>query len=97
MLRSDTNCPSGTPKHPLLPAVYFSLSGVLPIIMVAILPKHPKEVTAAVFSIYIALMSITAAIIFKKKAKRGAMFVSFVICALFTSVFVTYAYIAYKL
>ena len=80
----------------MLPAA-FALLAIIPAVALAFLIKQPKEVIAAVYSAYVAMMAVLAAAAFEKKKKRRAAIAALATCIVFTDLFVVYAYIAYRM
>jgi ABC-type transport system involved in cytochrome c biogenesis permease subunit len=73
-----------------------ALSAIVPIIAMTFLGKQPKEVTAAICSVYIAILSVVTAVFTKKKGKRSLAMIAFATCIVFTAVFVIYLYLAFS-
>ena len=94
MFTSNSARPAEPEKQALLPAV-LALSAIIPAVALGFLIKQPKEVIAAVYSAYVAMMAVLVAAAFEKKKKRGAAIAALVTCIVFTSLFVVYAYVAY--
>ena len=82
-------------KRALLPAVFLPLA-IVPAIVMPLLGKQPKEMTAAVFSVYIALMAVFVAALAKKKGRHGFAIGAILTCVVFTGLFVTYAFLAFN-
>ena len=82
-------------KRALLPAVFLPLA-IVPAVVMPLLGKQPKEMTAAVFSVYIALMAVFVAALAKKKGRHSLAIGALVVCVVFTALFVIYAYLAFS-
>lgn len=83
-------------KEALLPPLFGLVVVFFSALSVMFLFKQPITVTAAVYSGFISVMAVFAAAIFQKKQRRGAALVALLMCIVFTGLFVTYAYLAYK-
>ena len=68
------------------------LLGILPVIAAS---TQPKEVTATIFSGYLAIMATGAAVIAKRKGKRALAIIAVSTSIVFSGLFATYAYIAF--
>jgi hypothetical protein len=79
----------------LLPAVFLPLA-IVPAFILPLLGKQPKEMTAAVFCVYIALMAVFVAALAKKKGRQGFAIGALLTCVVFTGLFVTYAFLAFS-
>ena len=75
-----------------LPFAVFAIGIVF---IIPFLARQPKEVSAAVYSVYVAVMALAAGVIFLKKNRRGMAIGAALACAAFTGLFVFYAYLAY--
>jgi len=78
----------------LLP-VFIPLA-IAPALVIPLLGKQPKEMTAAVFSVYVASMAVFVAAIARKKGRRNLAVVALITCVVFTALFVTYAYLSFS-
>lgn len=96
MFTSNSAGPAEPQKRALLPAA-FALLAIIPSVALAFLIKQPKEVIAAVYSAYIAMMAVFAAAAFEKKKKRGAAIAALATCIVFAGLFVVYAYLAHRM
>jgi len=94
MHTSNQKLESATQRRGLLPAS-FSFFAIAIVFMIPILARQPKEVSAAVYSIWVSIMALVATSAFVKKGRRGAAIVAALVCALFVSLFVVYAYLAF--
>ena len=97
MLTSNTERLSDPQKEALLPPLFGLVAIFFPAISVLFLVKQLIPVTAAVYSAFIAVMAIFAAVIFKKKQRRGAAYAALLTCVVSTGSFVVYLYLALKL
>ncbi len=95
MFTSDNTPPAEPRKQAWLPLA-FALPAIIPVVALAYLIRQPKEVVAAVYSAYVAAMAVLAGAVFERKKKRGAAIAALVTCLVFASLFVVYAYMAYK-
>ncbi len=94
MFKSNTSEPAAAKIDGWSPAIV-ALSAIVPILAIVFLSKQPKEVTATVYSAYIAIMAVPAAVIARKKGKRAMAIIALFTCVVFSVLFVTYAYIAF--
>ncbi len=69
---------------------------IAPVLIIPLLGKQPKEMMAAVFSVYFALAAVFVAGIAKKKGRRGFAIGALLTCVVFTALFVTSAYLAFN-
>jgi hypothetical protein len=83
---------SAEPRRPILPAPI----AFLPVVFaIPFLAHQPKEVSAAVYSAYVALLALVAGSVFVKRGRRGMAIGAALACAAFTGLFVFYANSAY--
>ncbi|MBI2517754.1 MAG: hypothetical protein HYV95_12690 [Opitutae bacterium] len=75
-----------------LPFAVFAFGSVFLMPMMA---RQSKEVSAAIYAAYPAVMAVAAGVIFMKQNRRGMAVGAALACAAFTGVSVFYAYLAY--
>jgi fucose permease len=73
-----------------------ALSAIVPVLATTVLIKQSKEVTATIYSAYLAIVSVLAAGVAEKKGKRSAMTLALFTCTVCAALLVTYACIAFK-
>lgn len=95
MLTSNEKPMSAALRQGLLPAPLI-LFAIALVFVIPLLAHQPKEVSAAVYSGYVSIMALVAAIVFQKKGRRGAAIVAALVCAVFLSLFSVYAYLAFS-
>ena len=86
---------SGPSPNSWVPSL-IALSPIVPIVAMSLLGKQPKEVTATIYSAYIAILFGFAAVFAKKKGKRSFVMIASATCMVFTAVFLFYVYLAVK-
>jgi hypothetical protein len=71
-------------------------SAILPVLAAPFLVKQPKEIVAAVYSAYVAVIAAVAAGFYHRNNRRIGEIAAAAACVLFTGLFVTYVYITYR-
>jgi len=91
---SNQKLESTTQRRDLLPAsfVFFAIAILF---IIPLLARQPKEVSAAVYSAWGAIMALVATAAFERKGRRGAAVASALVCTLFVSLFAVYLYLAF--
>jgi len=93
MLKTSFFVRSGPSPYSWVPSL-IALSPIVPIVAMSFLGKQPKEVTATIYSAYIAILFGFAAVFAKKKGKRSFAMIASATCMAFTAVFLLYVYLA---
>ncbi len=81
-------------KRSLVPVSFavfaFGIAFIIPF-----LARQPKEVSAAVYATYVAVMALAAGVVFLKRNRRNMAIGAACTSTAFTAIFVFYAYLAY--
>ena len=93
MPASDDKQASATPSRGLLPAS-FAIPLIAVVFLIPLLTRQPKEVSAAVYSVFGTAMAFAAMVVLQKQGRKRAAATAAVVCALFVCLCVIYAYLA---
>jgi len=96
MPASDEKSASAAPRRGLLPAPFaIALIAGVVLIPLLVLGRQPKEVVAAVYSVFGSAMALAGVVFFQKQGRKRAAVAAAVVCAVFVCLCVIYAYLAY--
>ena len=93
MLTSDKSASVGSTRSKA--AVPFALLPIAVAVTIPLLALQPKQVSAAVYSFYAAVLALVFGIVLVKRKRRAMAVGAAIACAAFTALFVVYAYSAY--
>ena len=93
-MRTSYKSASAEPKRSILP-VPFAFLPIAIVFAIPFLARQPKDVSAAVYSAYVALLALAAGAMFAKRSRRGMAIGATLVCVAFTGLFVFYAHSAW--